>query len=178
MIEKPEITSTQRIYTGWLRLDVLTLREGGVTRKYDVVTSKGGVAILPFLDNDTVLLARQYRPPVDDYLLELIQGGLKTEDESAEEAARRELLEETGYEGKIEHLATFFPFPTALNMRLHIMKAYNLRKVQEPEDNPLERLTLVEMPYKQLLEEVLSGKHKDSALREAVMCYQLALIKS
>jgi ADP-ribose pyrophosphatase len=170
MIKKPELILPREIYKGWVKLDVHTYKVEGTikTQNYDIVTVGDGVAILPFLDEKTVLLARQYRPPVEDYLLELIQGGMK-KDESPIDAAKRELLEETGYEGKIEYIATIYPLPTALNMRLHLLKATELIKVSDPEENPLEVFELVKMPYDQLLKEVLSGVHKDSALRDIVM---------
>lgn len=46
------------------------------------------------------MIILQYRPPVDAYCVEF-PAGLIDEGESPEEAAVRELKEETGYEGKV-----------------------------------------------------------------------------
>lgn len=56
----------------------------------------GVVVIAPFTDDGAVILIRQYRPPVDGYVIEL-PAGLIDPGEKAEESARRELIEETGY---------------------------------------------------------------------------------
>lgn len=62
---------------------------------HHVVRHPGGSAVVAVIDND-VLLIEQYRPAVNDVLLELPAG--RTEPgETPEETAARELLEETGY---------------------------------------------------------------------------------
>jgi len=170
-LEIPQVLRSKTIHKGWLELRVDELQLSGTTQVYDVVKIGDGVATLPFLSDKILLLAEQYRHPVQDCLLELIQGGIKN-GEPIEDAAQRELLEETGYSGKIEYTNTIYPMPASLDMRLHIMKATNLKKVQEPEFNPLERMKLIHKPYQEVLEEVLSGIHKDSALVFAILNYQ------
>ncbi|MGC2064056.1 MAG: NUDIX hydrolase [Thermodesulfovibrionales bacterium] len=61
------------------------------------VGCSGVVVIVPFMDDGTVILIRQYRPPVDGYVIEL-PAGLIDIGETPEASARRELIEETGYE--------------------------------------------------------------------------------
>ena len=141
---------------------------------YDVVQIGDGVAILPFIDDKTLLLAQQYRHPVQETLLELIQGGITREKrdvpgETPEEAAHRELLEETGYDGTMEHLFTFYPLPATLDMKLHIMRATGLQKKQEVCCEFGEYLSVVQLPYEQVFQEVLSGRHKDSALAMTIL---------
>jgi len=63
------------------------------------VNCKGIVAIVPVTDNKEVLLIRQFRPPVNAYVVEF-PAGLSEREDMLEEAARRELLEETGYSAK------------------------------------------------------------------------------
>ena len=173
MKQKLPRLASQEVYNGWLkvRVDTFRLPGIGVPHPFDIVTINDGSAVLPFLDEDTLLLAEQYRLAVDDYLLELIQGGMQ-KSESPEDAARRELLEETGYAGELTYLSTMYPLPGSLDMRLHIFQARNIRKIQEPNLDHGEELTIVTRPYQQVIEEVLRGKHKDSALVWAILFHE------
>lgn len=58
-----------------------------------------GVMILPITENNEVIVLRQYRPAIGDYLYEL-PAGIVDKGETIEEAARRELFEETGLQCK------------------------------------------------------------------------------
>jgi len=63
---------------------------------FERVNSKGVVAIVPVTDDKEVLLIRQFRPPMNGYVIEF-PAGLNDKGDTLEEAARRELIEETGY---------------------------------------------------------------------------------
>lgn len=80
-----------------------------------------------------ILLVRQFRPGPGKYTLDL-PGGMVDYGDSAEETARKELLEETGYEGELEAVTTSFvtAYSTA---RKYIFIARNCRKVAEPEED-------------------------------------------
>ncbi|MGG7178699.1 NUDIX hydrolase [Clostridium paraputrificum] len=58
-----------------------------------------GVMIIPVTENDEVVLLKQYRPAIGDYLYEL-PAGIVDPGENIEEAAKRELFEETGLKAK------------------------------------------------------------------------------
>ncbi len=60
------------------------------------VNCSGIVGIVPLTHNGEVILVRQFRPPVNGYVIEL-PAGLCDIGESPEDAAKRELIEETGY---------------------------------------------------------------------------------
>ncbi|CAG8977253.1 hypothetical protein HYALB_00009350 [Hymenoscyphus albidus] len=72
------------------------------TRPADsLIDGVGIVAILEKPSGPEIILQKQYRPPIDKVVIE-VPAGLVDEGESAEEAAVRELREETGYVGKVE----------------------------------------------------------------------------
>jgi ADP-ribose pyrophosphatase len=81
-----------------------------------------GVAILPLM-GDQVLLVRQFRHAVRDWRLEIPRGfGERAQDPEAN--ARRELLEETGFEAaSVERLGTLEPDTGLLGMRVHLFRA-------------------------------------------------------
>lgn len=103
--------STQLAYDGRLlkvRHDEVGLPGGGASwREY--VEHPGAVMMLAFLDDETVLFERQYRYPLRRHFIELPAGKLESR-EPPLETARRELVEECGYEaGEWWHVATLHP---------------------------------------------------------------------
>jgi 8-oxo-dGTP pyrophosphatase MutT (NUDIX family) len=63
---------------------------------FERINCSGIVAIVPVTDDGNVLLIRQFRPPVNGYVIEF-PAGLNDKGDTLAEAARRELREETGY---------------------------------------------------------------------------------
>jgi 8-oxo-dGTP pyrophosphatase MutT (NUDIX family) len=74
----------------------------------EIVHHPGAVSVVPLLDDDTVVVVRQYRAALDAELLEIPAGLRDVDGEPPEETARRELIEEVGYAaGKLELLTSF-----------------------------------------------------------------------
>jgi len=68
----------------------------GVAFDRDVVRHPGAVAVVAVTHDDAVVLVRQYRPAIDEWILEIPAGTCDVAGEPPEEAARRELAEEVG----------------------------------------------------------------------------------
>src|SRR5262245_14474302 len=86
----------------------------------EVVRHPGGSAIVPLLSESHVLLIQQWRYPFSERLYELPAGRLDA-GEAPENAAARELMEETGYiAGTVEKLCTMYPTPGYCNEIIHI----------------------------------------------------------
>lgn len=93
-----EVRDSTVVWDGILstaRVDRLVMPDGD-TAEREVVSHIDAVAVVPLTPDDDVVLLRQYRHPVGGYQLELPAGILDEPDEAPEEAARRELAEETG----------------------------------------------------------------------------------
>lgn len=85
--------------------------------------------ILPLLDDGRVVLLRQYRPVVRAELWELPAGTIES-GESPEACARRELVEEAGYEaGRLESLGEALADPGLTDERIFLFLAQDLRPV-------------------------------------------------
>jgi ADP-ribose pyrophosphatase len=102
-----------------------------------IIRHPGVCVIVPFLPDDRIVLVRQYRYPVGDDLWELPAGTLKGREEAgrvvatetAEAAARRELLEETGYEAaQVEKIAEWHAMPGGHEQRVHLCFARGLTR--------------------------------------------------
>src|SRR5499427_5034780 len=98
---KARLISSRTAYRGpifWVTTDHV-LEPGGVKVRRDLIHHSGSVVVLAVddsLSTPRVLLERQYRHAAGDYLWELPAGRIdRGEDEL--EAAKRELIEETGY---------------------------------------------------------------------------------
>jgi len=92
-------TGEEVVATGW----VITLTRAGfvdpdgVPFERDIVRHPGAVAVVAVTDDDSAVLVRQYRPALDQWILEVPAGTCDVEGEAAADAARRELAEEAGY---------------------------------------------------------------------------------
>ncbi|WP_260482202.1 NUDIX hydrolase [Sphingomicrobium flavum] len=92
------------------------------------------VVIIAEVDGE-VLLVEQYRVPVGKNCIELPAGLIGDDDgknDSVEEAAARELEEETGYRpGRIERLGEFYSSSGVMGESFHLVRAYDCVKVGE-----------------------------------------------
>ncbi len=91
-------------------------------------------AVILAVDDGHVLLVEQFRVPLDQPCLELPAGliGDDTENEAIEDAAARELEEETGYRAeRIEVIGDFYSSPGMVSESFYFVKAHGLTKVSD-----------------------------------------------
>lgn len=98
----------------------------GFEIKRGIVQHKGSAVMMVVDDRKRILLVRQYRLPARAYLWELPAGRLD-EGETPLKAAKRELIEETGYRAKNwRKLVAFFPSPGYVAEKMTIFIATEL----------------------------------------------------
>jgi 8-oxo-dGTP pyrophosphatase MutT (NUDIX family) len=133
----------------------------------DVIRSPGAVGVVPLLFEDgvpTVVFVRQYRGPLDQYVLEIPAGMRDVPDEPLELTAERELIEEAGFSaGRMEYLTNFFSSAGMTDSVLHIYLATDLspvaREMHGPEETHMEVLRL---PLAEAVELVERGEINDA----------------
>jgi ADP-ribose pyrophosphatase len=158
------ITSSREVYT--CRLFSVTEDEAVDPKanfkiKRSVIRHNGSAVMMAVDEKKQVLLVRQYRLPAAKYLWELPAGKVD-EGETPIQAARRELIEETGYRArKWEKLVTFFPSPGYVAERMTIYLATQLiAGTATPMDD--ERIETRWYPRKELATMIRAGKIEDA----------------
>ena len=142
------------------RLDYARLPDGSMALR-EVVEHPGGVAVLPLEADGTVWCVRQYRYPFSETLLEVPAGKLEPGEEP-EQAARRELSEETGLEaGKLTYLGRHYCSPGYNSEVLHIYLAQDLRHGASHPDAG-EFLAVEKHSLQELTDLALAGKLPDT----------------
>jgi ADP-ribose pyrophosphatase len=148
----------EEIYRGRavsLRVDTVRKPSGRITTR-DVVEHEDCVAVVPMDADGNVLMVKQYRYAVDKELLEIPAGGIEP-GETPEQAACRELQEETGYfPGEIKKLGGFYAAPGYCTEYLYLYLARDLvRKPLQAEDT--ESIEVVVVPSADIPRLIASG---------------------
>jgi ADP-ribose pyrophosphatase len=138
--KKAQVLSSRVAYRGpafWVTTDRV-LEPTGVRARRDIVHHTGSVVVLAVDDTGRepkVLLLRQYRHAAQQYLWELCAGRIDA-GESPLPAAKRELLEETGYTAK--HWKRIFRFYASPGFVAETMTVYLARDLHPGEAQPEE----------------------------------------
>ena len=107
----------------------------GRTTTLDLIRHPGAAAVVPFLDDDHVLLIRQFRHAAGGTILEVPAGKLEPGEEPIV-CAGRELAEETGKRaGRIEPLGSILTTPGFTDEQIHLFAAFDLEDVPQALDD-------------------------------------------
>lgn len=124
----------------------------------EILVHPGAAAIVPVL-NGKILLVEQSRTAVGRKTLEIPAGTLE-EGESPEDCAKRELIEETGFQAsQWDKLTAYYPSPGYSSEVIHIFKARGLEEVSDTEaELPLHYLDLKEVQARIRAGEIMDSK--------------------
>jgi 8-oxo-dGTP pyrophosphatase MutT (NUDIX family) len=129
-----ETVSSRTVYTGHvlsLRADEVRM-PGGEVKVREVVEQPGAVGIVALDERDRVVLIRQYRHPVGDWLVELPAGLLDVPGEKADKTAARELAEEVALSaGRWDLLVDVRNSPGLSNEAVRVFLARDLAHVPD-----------------------------------------------
>jgi ADP-ribose diphosphatase len=156
---------------GFLRLENHRVKgpTGEVANRL-VIVHPGAVAVVAIVDDDIILID-QYRTPVDSNVLEIPAGKLDAADVSTEQAARRELLEETGYEATtLTELTAILTTVGFTDEKITIYLADGLTPGDTQPDGIEEfAATVVRIPFEEAVRRVISGEIQDAKTIAGVM---------
>jgi ADP-ribose pyrophosphatase len=124
--------------------------------------SKGAVWIVPVTAEGHIILIRQYRYAVDEWLWEVPAGGLFDHNGDPESLARRELAEEVGgTAGEMQYLGWFYGGAALTDTRCHLFLAHDTRLTLPPRHELSERIEIHTFPLAEALTMARSGAMRD-----------------
>lgn len=117
------------------------------------------VCVLALTKDNKVIIARQFRAGPQEILSELPGGGMEA-GETPEQAMARELLEETGYQGKMQLITQAYECGYS-TMNRYCLVATDCEKIAEPKNDPNEPIEVVLLTLPEFRQLLRSGKMTD-----------------
>jgi len=168
------ISAKSRLFT----IETLDIEFGnGTTVRYERLkgSKKGAVLIVPLLDDNTVVLIREYAAGVGRYEVALPKGKIDA-DEQMLQAAERELKEETGFGAKsLKHITSYTIAPGYLSHVTHIILAEELYPEKLAGDEP-EEIEVIKWPLGDL--QNLLTQNNVTEARSIAALYQIRHLKN
>ena len=161
--KKAIVKSTTQIYNGRI-FDFVTENlklPNGRDTEIAFIRHPGSIAVVPLLDDNTVVMEKQYRHPVGEYLLEIPAGTLEP-NESPLDCAKRELMEETGFRAQeLTELGKIHMIPAYSDEEIHVFIARGLTPAEQDLD-PDEIIEVVTYPLEKAVQMIDAGKITDA----------------
>ena len=164
-----KVVQSKRIYEGRvinLRVDTVVTQSG--THKMEIVEHSGAVVVIAQPAPDEIVLVRQHRHAIGVDTWEVCAGGIDP-GETPEQAAIRELREETGYRARtIQRLWSAYSTPGFCDELLHFFHtdAYD---VGEPEPDAEEEIEVATFPLGRVREMIERDELRDAKTQVAVL---------
>lgn len=129
---------------------------------YAYIESRGAVWVVPATSDGRIILIKQYRYSVDEWVWEVPAGGLHDHNGDAESLARRELREEIGGEAeRLQYLGYFYGGVAITDSKCHVFLAHNTRLAHEPAREPAETMVMHPVPIEQAMRMARAGEMRD-----------------
>ncbi len=175
MIESWKKLRERIVYDGYRKILRKTfLLPDGREEDFDIVSGMDASFIFALTKEKKVILSREFKPG-PERVYEDLPAGFINKGETPIDAARRELLEETGYSGELEYLGLHAFSPYA-DTKLHLFVARNCIRVSEPKCDKNEFIEVVEKSLEDFVKQVREGDLINTHLAYKALDY-LGLLK-
>jgi ADP-ribose pyrophosphatase len=164
-----KVVASKRIYEGRVvNLRVDTVETHGRTHDLEVVEHGGAVVVIAQPAPDEIVLVRQRRHAIGADSWEVCAGGIEA-GETAEQAALRELREETGYRARsMRRLWAAYSAPGFCNELLHFFHTDSY-EIGEPEPDADEEIEVATFPLQRAREMIERDELRDAKTQIAVL---------
>ncbi|HZE87488.1 MAG TPA: NUDIX hydrolase [Methylomirabilota bacterium] len=148
--------------------DKVELPNGKVLDDYTVIEKPSIVMVVATDENNNVIILNEYKYAAGDTLLSL-PAGHKKENEEPGAAAKRELLEETGFStDEIEEIGILHDYPTKDLHKVFVVRAKNIRKTNETNHEETEIIKYKLVSLDELKQQILNKEWKASSALAAI----------
>lgn len=169
-IALPQLKSRETVYQGYfdVNVDLLKLHHGPNLTYTSLDIKANAAAIIAKTKEGKFVINKEYRHPTGKWLLSCPGGKIDT-GESPIEAAKRELLEETGYGGGTSHLVgSAYPFAGVCAQVIHFIYMENVEFIQTSCHEPMELIHTELKTQEELMSEIAAGFPVDGVLCTAL----------
>lgn len=169
-VESSETEAEYEVYS--VRLDRVRSPKTGKVLDYHVVVAVNGVAVIALTTDGELVMVEQYRHGVRELSLELPGGIL--DDDTPEDAARRELQEETGYEvDEVRTIGRVASNPAWETSQVHVVVATGAVATAEKDEDEGEDIRVRRIPVDQVRQLITAGE-----IRSAITIASLYLFEA
>ncbi len=147
-----------------VRADTVEVSNGKVMEDFVIASPNDWSSVVALTPNSEVVLVRQYRHGIGQTTLELPSGGIEIQDgvdrqEAALQAAKRELLEETGFASDdMVYLGSLSGNPVRYTNRAYLFLAQNVQEIASQALDEMEDIEVVLLPFETVVTKALSGE--------------------
>jgi ADP-ribose pyrophosphatase len=144
----------------WTYMYDKCILHNGKEYEYYYVHTSGSSFIIPVKDNGKIILVNQYRYLNDRFSIELPGGGIK-EGQTPEQVARKELIEEIGFDADFEKVGFFNPYNGIADEICHVFIARNLRPSNQETKDDSEEFEMLELSPDEIDEKIRTNEIYD-----------------
>lgn len=172
-VDSSEILFEGKVFD--IKLDKIIYDSGNNSRR-EVVIHNGGSVIVPVKNNGKIILVKQFRYPLQEFLYELPAGKLeKNEDPLI--CATRELKEETGFSSdRINLLGSIYTTPGFCTEELFIYVAKNLKPGNHEREEGEHGMEVFEFSINEIDKMIMAGEIKDAKTICGISYYKNTLL--